>query len=120
MSQLRDTLLELQKEKTLRLLLGDNGYAQATDADKQHYLSVLGNQIENDVDALLHQHVINYQSNTPVSRKSKKLRWVYITLNVVLTMLGAYAINEKAWIFAIGIGIVTIINQALPFIYEKD
>jgi ABC-type transporter MlaC component len=49
MSSLRETLLEIQKEKTLKKLLGNN-YAQATDADKAHYLSVLGNSIENDVD----------------------------------------------------------------------
>ncbi|PED63149.1 hypothetical protein [Bacillus toyonensis] len=119
MSQLRDTLLELQKEKTLRLLLG-NRYDQATDAEKQHYLSVVGTQIENDVDVLLHQHVINYQSNTPVSRKGKKLKWVYIIVNVVLTILGAYAVNEKAWVYVVGIGIMTAINQCLPFIYERD
>lgn len=119
MSQLRESLLELQKEKTLRLLLG-NDYDTATDQQKQHYLSVVGDQIERDVDLLLHEYVLTYQSTTPVSRKGKKLRWVYIIGNVALASLGGYAINEEQWVFVIGIGILAAINQYLPFVYEKE
>ncbi|CJA63368.1 Uncharacterised protein [Streptococcus pneumoniae] len=68
----------------------------------------------------MHDHVINYQNNTPVSRKGKKLKWVYIVGNVALASLGAYAINEKEWVYVVGIGLLTIMNQYLPFIYEKE
>jgi|SRR5579875_1870516 len=119
MSQLRNTLLELQKEKTLKLLLG-NDYDTASEDQKQHYLSVVGDQIERDVDLMLHEYVINFQSNTPVSRKGKKLKWVYIVGNVSLGILLAYAVNKEQWVFAIGIGVLTVINQYLPFVYEKE
>lgn len=119
MSQLRETLLEVQKEKTLRLLLGIR-YDQATDQEKAHYLSVLGNQIEVDVDRLLNEYILSYQQNTPVRRKSKKLRWVYITGNTILGLAGAYAVNEKAWVFVGFIAVMMIINQYLPFVYNEE
>jgi hypothetical protein len=119
MSQLRETLLELQKEKTLRLLLREN-YEQATEEEKEHYLNIVGDQIESDVDNLLFNYVHNYHKNTPVQRKGKKLRWVYIAGNVILGIVGAFAINEKAWFYVITTGILMLGNQYLPFVYEDD
>lgn len=118
MSNLRETLLEIQKEKTLKRLLGNN-FSQATDAEKAHYLSVLGNSIENDVDQLLHQYVLNFQNNTPTRKKGKKLRWVYIIGNVVLGLGSAYAVNETEWVYVSILGFLMVVNQLLPFIYEE-
>lgn len=119
MSQLRDTLLEIQKEKTLRLLLQAD-YDTATDAQKAHFLSIVGSQIEADVDNMLHQYVLNYQANTPTARKNNKLRWVYTVGNVVLALGSAYAVNKEEWIFVAVMGILMVVNQYLPFVYGKD
>ncbi|MDX8288823.1 hypothetical protein SLL00_03420 [Metabacillus indicus] len=119
MSQLRETLLEMQKEKTLKLLLGAS-YDTATQAQKDHFLSIVGNQINVDVDRMLHDYVLSYNSNTPLAKKNNKLRWVYISCNVILASASGYAINIENWPFVIFLGLLTILNQFLPFIYNKE
>ncbi len=119
MSQLRKILRDVQEEKTLKLLLKDN-YHQATNEERQYYLSIVDDQIEKDVDLMLHDYILNYQSNSPVNKKNKSLRWVYIVGNVASAGLLGYAINQESWILAIGMGIWSIINQYLPFIYDKE
>lgn len=119
MSRLRETLLEIQKEKTLRLLLKEK-YEQSTMEERKHYLSILGDQIERDVDSLLTEFVQNYRRNEPNTINNKKLRYVYIIANVALTLAGAYAVNEKDWVFVVITGIIMVCNQYLPFIYNNE
>ncbi|WP_433959325.1 hypothetical protein [Cytobacillus horneckiae] len=119
MSQLRETLLNLQKEKTLRLLLGAD-YDTATQAQREHFLQIVGAQIEVDVDSMLHEYVLRHRANSPVSQKNNKLKWVHIVGNIVLSLAGAYAINEQEWIFVGFVAILMIIIQYLPFVYDKD
>lgn len=119
MAQLRDTLIELQKEKTLRLLLGTN-YDTASDQEKEHFYAIVKNQIEVDVDVMIQQYILSYQASSPVVQKNKKIRWVYIVGNVILGTGGAYAVNKEEWIFVGLMGLLMIVNQYLPFVYNKD
>lgn len=119
MNKLKDTLLEIQREKTLRLLLKEK-YEQSTMEEREHYLSILGDQIERDVDDLINDFIRNYRRNEPNAVKNKKLRNVYIIANIVLTLAGAYAVNEKAWVYVVIIGLLMVCNQYLPFIYNDE
>lgn len=119
MSQLRDMLIELQQEKTLRILLGDQ-YDTATNEQKQHFLSIVGQQIEIDVDSMLHNYIIGYQANTPIAKKNHLLTIVYMVSNIILGIGVGYAVNKEDWVFVTIVGILMIANQVLPLIYTKD
>lgn len=119
MSNLRDTLLEIQREKTLKLLLADE-YENASEEKKKHYLRVVDKQIEHDVDKMLQDFIISYKKDSPEAKKNRSLRWFYIILNVILTPGIAYAVNKEEWLFLAILSILMVVNQSLPHIYEKD
>lgn len=118
MAQLRDILLETQKEKTLYALF--QGQAEnLTQEEKDHYLGILGDQIERDVDKLLHDYVITFNESTPVKKKGKRLRYFYTAFNIISNVGIAYAVNIEAWVFVTILSILLVGNQFLPFVYEE-
>lgn len=118
MSQLRNTLIDIQKEKTLRLLLGSE-YEMATVEHKKNLLSMVDDQIQIDVDKLLRDHIHAHQASSPEVKKDNKLKWIYVSANIVLTSANAYAINQEEWIFWSVSSILIVLNQALPFVYDN-
>lgn len=119
MSQLRNLLIQLHEEDTLKKLLG-NEYEIATSEHKDYLLDIsrVRNQISIDVDVMLHEYVLSYQQNTPEAAKDNKLKWIYIFLNIVLSTGSAYAVNEEAWVFVTLLSCALLATQRLPFVYK--
>lgn len=119
MSRLREELLEIQKEKFLKALLGTQ-YAAATEDQKNHFLFVIDDQIQIDVDKMLSEYILDQRVRSPEAQQSSKIKWVYIIMNIILSFGSAYAVNQEAWVFLGILGVLMVINQSLPFIYDKN
>jgi fatty-acid desaturase len=116
MSNLREILIKVQEEETLKELLLDK-YSEATEEQKLHYLSFLGDTINRGVDKLIREEVDNFNENTPLKKKNKNLTYLFVVSNVVLTILITYAVNLEAWTFVWGIGVLMVANLLLPLIF---
>lgn len=117
MSQLRDKLIKVQEEQTLKELLKEK-YDETPPEQREHFLSVLGDTIKRDVDKMIREEIDNYNENTPAKKKNKKLIIVLIIIEVILTILLGFTINEKEWGYVAGLGILMAIVFILPLIME--
>lgn len=117
MSQLRDTLIEVQKEVFLKKLLG-NAYETTPADQKAHFLSVLGDQIEKDVDKMIREEINTYLDNSPQKKTNKKLSIFVIAVEVILTTLLGFMINANEWYYVAGIGLLMILVLSLPLLLE--
>lgn len=93
MSRLRESLIKVQKEETLKELLKDKYHITPED-EKQRLLALLGDTIERDVDKMIREEIDAYNENTPIRKKNKKLSLFIGIINVILTILISYAVNE--------------------------
>lgn len=119
MSKLRELLKDIQKEKTLRLLLKDN-YDNATEEHKSILINHVETQIDIDVDRMLNEFILQYQAGTPIAKKNRASMWVYIVGNLILTIGIGYAVNIQMWEFVWILGALSIGVQALPIIYRQE
>lgn len=119
MSQLRNMLKEIQKEKMLRLLLGAD-FDSATEEHKDFLASHVESQINIDVDKILNEYILTYQASTPVAKKDSKLLYIHVIGSLVLSTGIAYGVNREEWVFVVFLGILMILIQLLPLIYKKD
>jgi len=119
MSQLREMLKAIQTEKMLKLLLGEQ-FHTATDEHKVFLAGHVEQQIDIDVDKLLNEFILVHHANTPIAKKNKKLIYIQIAGSVVLTTAIAYAVNTEAWVFVGFLGILMILIQFLPLVYNND
>ncbi|KPH76063.1 hypothetical protein [Oceanobacillus caeni] len=117
-AQLREMLIEIQKEEALREFLGDK-FNEATDGEKEHFLSFVINEINNDVDKMLNEHVEQHLRNLPEQKSHIKLMIFYTSFSILLTGLSGYAINEKNWAVVVFAYVLLIATQSLPYIINK-
>jgi fatty-acid desaturase len=117
MSRLRERLIAVHEEETLKKVLVDK-YDTATPKEKEHLLSFLGDTIQRDVDKLIREEIDDYNENTPTKKKNKKMQILLIIIEVILTILIGFAVNDKSWGFVTGIGLAMIIVLILPLILE--
>lgn len=74
MSRLRETLLEIQIEKTLRALLGDEAYEAATEEERLRYLSFVDDRINRDVDKMIFEEIERIKDNEPAVKANRKFK----------------------------------------------
>jgi fatty-acid desaturase len=117
MSQLRDKLIQLSKEETLKTLLG-SAYDTTPQSQKDQFLSVLGGQIERDVDKLIREEIEAFIENTPGKKRSKKLSIFVIIAEVILTILLGFMINANQWYYVAGVGLIQILVLVLPLFID--
>ncbi|WP_080875274.1 hypothetical protein [Oceanobacillus timonensis] len=117
-ARLRELLIEIQKEETLKELLGSEYYVK-TKEEKEHYLSFVISQIEQDVDKMLNEHVEQHLRSLPENKSHRNLMIFYTIANVVLTGAAGFAVNEKTWVFVVILYILLCGVQVLPYIINK-
>jgi hypothetical protein len=117
MSRLRNTLIEVQKEETLKKVLLER-YEQATLEEKAHLLSYLGDTIERDVDKMIREEIDVFNENTPQKKRNKKLSYFVIAAEVILTTLLAFMVNANEWYYVTGIAILIVGVLTLPLFLE--
>ncbi|NLY80372.1 MAG: hypothetical protein GX072_10940 [Lysinibacillus sp.] len=84
-------------------------------------LSVLdkNGHIDNETDKFLDAFRNEIEKNSPKKKKQKIITIGYAAINLILTALIGYAVNEDAWNFVWGLVFVNVILHAL-FIFIND
>lgn len=118
-NKLRDKLIALQREETLRQYLGNN-YENASESEKDHFLSFVDEQIHNDVDKMLNEFVEQRLNTSPEKKKNNIITYIYTVLTLILTGLSSYLVNDENWSVVIIIYIILILVQTIPYVVNKD
>jgi hypothetical protein len=120
MSNIRQIVRANVEDETLRDYLGAR-YPSASHQDKQELLETLRRrgEIDREVENILNAFLHDIQRNSPSSKKRRIKISILAGLNLFLTVAIAYAVNEKAWVFLVFLGIANLVILIYPLINEE-
>ncbi|WP_163538320.1 hypothetical protein [Gracilibacillus sp. YIM 98692] len=117
MTQLKEVLIKVQKDKILLKALGDR-YHTATEEEKEQLLDVVRDQIDHDVEKLLNDHINHHNKTKPARKKYIGAKIVSASLNIISTIGIGYSVNQELWVPVIICGAVLLVSQVILFIFE--
>ena len=116
---LRDYLIKLQQEETLKEYLGSD-YEAASKEEKEKFLSLVQAQIELDVDRMINEYMDYLEKTAPEKKKNNKIMYVYTLLTLLSTGFLGYAFNNENWVVVAFIYVLLFAVQSLPYIVDRE